>query len=219
MNLIPFEYEAKQVRVVQDEHGEPWWIAKDVCDVLELTDVGKSVEKLDDDEKLIRKIFVSGQNREMWTINEPGLYSLILRSNKPEAKNFKRWITHKVLPSIRKSGKYEIESTSELDLIIQSAQELKKIKSKQTEHDQRIKQLEAKTHKNSGDTGYWTIAGWCKRKRLNLPIRDAKRYGREATRMSKEKGVPIGTVPDERFGNVNSYPENLLEKIFTMPSP
>ena len=218
MDLMPFEYDSKPVRIVQDEHGEPWWIAKDVCDVLELTDVGKSVERLDDDEKLTRKIFVSGRNREMWTINEPGLYSLILRSTKPEAKKFKRWITHEVLPSIRQSGKYEIEGLSEIDLIIKSAKALKQIESKQVEQDQRLNQLEAKSHKNSGDTGYWTIAAWCKRNRLNMSLREAMRYGREATKISKECGVPIGSVPDERFGIVNSYHENLLEEVFTMPS-
>lgn len=60
--------------------GEPWFAAKDVCDILQLTDVSKTMERLDDDEKLIRVLFVSGQNREMWFVNESGLYNLIFRS-------------------------------------------------------------------------------------------------------------------------------------------
>lgn len=86
--------------------NEPYFIAKDVCNVLQLTDVSKSVERLDEDEKLIRKVFVSGQNREVIMVNESGLYNLIFRSNKSEAKAFRKWVTSEVLPSIRKTGTY-----------------------------------------------------------------------------------------------------------------
>jgi prophage antirepressor-like protein len=107
MNIIPFNYGDSAIRVLKDEKtSEPLWVAKDVCDVLELKDVNRSCSKLDDDEKLMLKVCVSGQNREMICINESGLYSLIFRSNKQEAKPFKRWVTHEVLPSIRKNGNY-----------------------------------------------------------------------------------------------------------------
>ena len=88
--------------------GNPWLVAKDLCDYLELSDVSKSLERLDDDEKLTRKVFVSGQDRTMWLVNESGTYALILRSNKPKAREFRKWITNEVLPSIRKTGRYEI---------------------------------------------------------------------------------------------------------------
>lgn len=109
-----FSYNEKQIRVIIDEDGNPWWIAKDVCEILEYSkDISSVVSKLDEDEKMIRKISVWGKisngnekTRDMWTINEFGLYSLMLSSNKPEAKSFKRWITHDVLPEIRKTGGY-----------------------------------------------------------------------------------------------------------------
>lgn len=114
--IIPFGYGDSLVRVVQSENGEPMWVAKDVCDILDLKDVNRSLSKLDDDEKLMLKIFVSGQNRDMSVINESGLYTLILRSNKPEAKPFKKWVTHEVLPSIRKTGGYNMGgSASSID--------------------------------------------------------------------------------------------------------
>lgn len=117
--IIPFDYDDKQIRVLTDEvSGEPLWVAKDVCDVLDLKDVNRSVSKLDDDEKLILKILASGQTRNMVCINESGLYSLILRSNKPEAKTFKRWITHEVLPSIRKTGSYSVSGGSEFTAVL-----------------------------------------------------------------------------------------------------
>lgn len=110
-----FNYESKEIRTIIVEDN-PWWIAKDVCEVLGLTEVSKFMERLDKDEKLTRKIFVSGQERAMWVINESGLYSLIFRSNKPEAKNFKKWITSEVLPQIRKTGSYSVPQTTEQQL-------------------------------------------------------------------------------------------------------
>lgn len=86
--------------------GEPWFIAKDVCTALVLSDVSMTVKRLDDDEKLIQTVLVSGQGREMWFVNESGLYNLIFQSRKPEARSFRRWVTHEVLPQIRKTGGY-----------------------------------------------------------------------------------------------------------------
>ena len=106
MNELAYSFNDKYCPVLIDEQSNPWWIARQVCDILGLKDVSMSLQRLDDDEKLIQKILVSGQNRDVWLINEPGLYSLVLTSNKPEAKTFKRWITHEVLPSIRKTGSY-----------------------------------------------------------------------------------------------------------------
>jgi len=103
-----FDYEQKEVRTIEI-NSEPYFIAKDVCDILELKNVSMAIEKLDEDEKLTSKLLMSGQEREMWLINQSGLYALILRSNKPEAKKFRKWITSEVIPAIMKTGKYEKE--------------------------------------------------------------------------------------------------------------
>lgn len=103
--LSVFNFDSYTVRTLTRD-GEPWFVAADVCDALGLGDTSKACSRLDDDEKLIRTMFVSGQNREVLTINESGLYSLILTSRKPEAKRFKKWVTSEVLPSIRKTGQY-----------------------------------------------------------------------------------------------------------------
>lgn len=94
-----------QVRVV-DVNGEPWFVARDVCECLELTNTSQTLSYLDDDEKGITTNDTPGGQQEMSIVSEAGLYSLILRSRKPEAKAFKRWITHEVLPAIRKTGGY-----------------------------------------------------------------------------------------------------------------
>lgn len=100
-----FSATSQEVRSLLIEN-EPWMVAKDVCDILELPNVSMALSKLDSDEKLTSKILMSGQNRKMWLVNESGLYALILRSNKPEAKIFRKWVTSEVLPAIRKQGYY-----------------------------------------------------------------------------------------------------------------
>ena len=75
MQIIPFEYESKQIRVIQDENGEPWWVAKDVCQALELRDTGRAIQSLDKDEsKTFRVTDKLGREQESYIINEPGLY-------------------------------------------------------------------------------------------------------------------------------------------------
>jgi prophage antirepressor-like protein len=101
-----FTYSNHEVRTVMID-GEPWVVAKDVCDVLEIQDVSNAVKSLDDDEVNTHSMRVDG-GRPMLVVSESGVYSLVLRSRKPEAKAFKRFITHEVLPSLRKTGQYAI---------------------------------------------------------------------------------------------------------------
>ncbi|MBX6360063.1 MAG: hypothetical protein IRZ03_08290 [Acidobacterium ailaaui] len=95
------------VRVIIRD-GDPWFVAKDVCDVLGLGNVSMALSYLDDDEKAQVNVNISSDDvkrgRDPYVINEPGLYSLILRSRKERAREFKRWVTHEVLPTIRRTG-------------------------------------------------------------------------------------------------------------------
>jgi prophage antirepressor-like protein len=104
--LMPFQYHNQEVRVIKIE-GIPWFVAKDVCDILEHSNPSKALLMLDDDEKGITKCYTPGGEQDMAVINESGLYMLILRSNKPEAKLFRKWVTSEVLPQIRQTGRYE----------------------------------------------------------------------------------------------------------------
>lgn len=144
--LSIFNYGQNEVRTVQ-VNGEPWFVAKDVCAVLELKDHRTSINLLDEDERhTVPVTDALGRNQDTYIVNEPGLYSLILRSRKPEAKTFKRWITHEVLPTIRKTnGVYLSQQKAEEilhdpDLIIGLAQQVKELRAK-AEHQQR--QIEA----------------------------------------------------------------------------
>ncbi|MBC9786784.1 Bro-N domain-containing protein, partial [Heliobacterium chlorum] len=106
-----FNYQGNQVRTVIIDN-EPWFIAKDVCDVLEHSNSRKALERLDADEKGVTKLYTPGGLQELSIISESGLTELIWTSRLPEAKDFKRWVKKEVLPSIRKTGKYEIESST-----------------------------------------------------------------------------------------------------------
>ena len=97
-----------QVRTVQRD-GQPWFVAADVCQALELDKT--ATRRLDDDEKGLHSTQTPGGKQNLLIVNEPGLYSLVLGSRKPEAKSFKRWITHEVIPAIRKTGAYAIPGT------------------------------------------------------------------------------------------------------------
>lgn len=109
-NLMNFENpEFGAVRSILID-GDPWFVAADVCKALELEKTNRALSRLDDDEKGAHSVSTPGGRQRMSIISESGLYSLILGSRKPEARAFKRWITHEVIPSIRKHGAYMTDS-------------------------------------------------------------------------------------------------------------
>lgn len=147
-----FDFKGAALRTLTDEAGEPWFVAKDVCDILELTNPAVALQSLDDDEKtnLSNSYVWSEPGRRPLIISEPGLYRLVIRSRKPEAKEFQRWVTHEVLPSIRKTGGYipTSESDSDEDIMARAvlvAQKTIKQKNQQIASQQsRIDELQPK---------------------------------------------------------------------------
>ena len=127
--LSIFNYGVHEVRTVQVD-GEPWFVSSDVCSILDIANTTRATDGLDNDEKGLHIMKTPGGNQQVSIVNEPGLYSLILRSRKPEAKAFKRWITHEVLPTIRKTGGayLSLQKAEEIlynpDLIIGLAQQV-----------------------------------------------------------------------------------------------
>lgn len=138
-----FDFKGAALRTLTDENGEPWFVAKDVCDILGI-DTNHLREALDDDE------ITNLRNSEVWNqpgrapliISEPGLYRLVMRSRKPEAKEFQRWVTHEVLPSIRKHGAYMTQQT--LDKALTSPDFLIQLATKLKEEQEKVKELEPK---------------------------------------------------------------------------
>lgn len=116
MNAItPFDFEGRAVRVVEDAAGLPWFVALDVCECLCISKPRDAVARLDEDERGPVVVDTLGGAQQVSAVNEPGLYSLTLTSRKPEAKRFKRWITHDVLPALRRTGSYSLPGAESAD--------------------------------------------------------------------------------------------------------
>ena len=135
-----FEYGESKVRVVI-KNGEPWFVARDVCDILKHTNSRVAVDRLDDDEKGVSKVYTPGGLQEMTVVSESGLYTLVLTSNLPEAKRFKKWVTSEVLPQIRKTGTYISQAQSIEDLIIMQAQSMKQLKAEVAAQGEQIQTI------------------------------------------------------------------------------
>ncbi len=134
--IIPFDYQGKAIRVLSDNSGEPWWVVVDVCKVLGIGNTSAAVQRLDDDEKtqvidpnIPHHMRGTGINELVNVVNESGLYQLIFASRKQEAKTFRRWIVHEVLPQIRKTGSYATPEVERFGKGIQETPVLKLPKS------------------------------------------------------------------------------------------
>lgn len=176
-----FNFNNATMRTLTDTAGDPWFVAKDVCDILSLKNSRKATAELDPDEKNTVTISdgIPG-NPNKTIISEPGLYKLIMRTRKPEAKEFQRWVTHEVLPSIRKHGIYATETTidqilSNPDFGIRLLTNLKEERAKRIEAENQIKELEPKAKALDAFT--------------NVPD---TLLVREAAKLLSNAGAPIG---------------------------
>ena len=142
--IQPFDFKGNQFRTLTNDQGEPWFSGQDVCNILD-TGTNHLREYLDEDEITNIRTTDIGQNggKAPVFISEPGLYKLIMRSRKPEAKEFQRWVTHEVLPTIRKHGAYATEATIDRilanpDFGIKLLTDLKEERAKRTEAEKTI---------------------------------------------------------------------------------
>lgn len=112
--IQPFDFKGHKVRTLTFETGQTWWVLKDVCEVLGIRNATDVAKRLDQDE--VTRFNLGGLSGQSNIVNETGLYRIVLRSDKPEAKEFQRWVTHDVLPSIRRHGAYMSEAVVERTL-------------------------------------------------------------------------------------------------------
>ena len=144
-----WNYEGAEVRTVQID-GEPWFVLADICRELEISHVKDTATRIDEDDlgqtEVIDRM---GRSQKVWIINESGLYTVILRSDKPQAKPFRKWVTSEVLPSIRKHGSYSVQSqfadlSPQLQVLIQMETRQKQIEARQAEQATALAGLEQK---------------------------------------------------------------------------
>lgn len=142
MRIFDYHYHGNTVRTVERD-GEPWFVLKDVCAVLGIGNSRMVFDRLDDDEKGVSQIDTLGGLQNMSIINESGLYNVILRSDKPEAKPFRKWVTSEVLPTIRKTGGYGQKTLSPVEMFSLQAQI-------NVEQERRLKAVEEKQNRFDG---------------------------------------------------------------------
>jgi len=204
-----FSYQGTNVRTVQ-RNGEIWWVLKDVCKVLALRNPTVVAGRLDDDE--VTKFDLGGLSGESNIVNESGLYSVILRSDKAEARKFKRWVTHEVLPSIRKHGAYMTPSKIEEfiadpDLLMGLCIALK---NERIAHDETAAQLEDKTIQLSESKEWFTVKRVAS---LNRVIWTEISW-RVLKQTSDLMDYEIKKVFDVNYSTVNAYHINMWRQVY-----
>ncbi|GAA1992561.1 phage antirepressor Ant [Isoptericola halotolerans] len=139
--LQPFDFDGTAVRVITDEHGEPWFVLTDLCKILGLTRRAAAVaERLADDEKGVRLADTPGGPQNLTMVTEAGMWTVILRSDSPAAEPVRRWVTHEVLPTIRRTGQYGAAPALTEDQIVAQALQITTAK---------VRQLEAKVEQDA----------------------------------------------------------------------
>jgi len=216
-NVVPFTFEptGTSVRAMEID-GEPWFVAKDVATALGYDQTSNAL-------KLCRrsvgasKLDESCKNSKLPPatkfIPESDLYRLIMRSNLPSAERFQDWVVEEVLPQIRKTGAYSQTMTT-ADRLIEMAYAYK-------EHETRIMQLEKEQDATKqkiddllGGEDYSTVRGYAKVHGLPGDRVTLNAVGRKAAKHCKERGIRIGRVHDEVWGEVNSYPRSVLKTAY-----
>lgn len=168
------------VRVIERE-GEPWFVAADVCKALEISNSRDALSRIDEDEKGVASTDTLGGKQDMTIVNESGLYSLVLGSRKPEAKQFKRWVTHDVIPSIRKHGAYMTPDT--LENMISSPEFGIRLLTALKDEREKSARLAAQIESDRPKIDYYNTILQCKDA---IPISViAKDYGMSAAQMNK----------------------------------
>ena len=222
-----FRNESYDVRFVGTPE-KPEWIAQDVCSVLGLSNVSQALKNLKDSYKGVCISDTPSGKQQMLTVNESGLYKLIMKSRKTCADFFQDWLYEEVLPAIRKTGQYAISHKTPAEilheqtgLLVEHERQLKAVveqqKAQETKNDSYEERLEAHdaelTRFNNTHGRYYSICGYAAMLRIPLPLTTAAKMGKSATAMCHSLGLPLGEVPDPRFGRVNTYPASVLQTL------
>ena len=241
-NLTTFNFNDNQVRTILIG-GEPWFVASDITSILELTNTTMAVQSLDDDEYRVigrgemASLTLSstegqkGGAQSMTLVNESGLYSLVMRSRKPEAKAFRKWVTSEVLPSIRKTGSYDINSRplTQAEIILASAQQLVAHERTIREHDSRIEVLESENKEKDriiasmkeelkefrDEEEYYTAKAAMKMYGyIQISEQEASAVGRKLSSLSREMDYDKKRRNHAVYGNVGLYHIDVIAHYF-----
>lgn len=150
-------------------------------------------------------------DRGIYLINESGMYSMVLNSRREDSKQFKKWVTSEVLPSIRRTGQYQVtQFGSPEDLMVGQAKLMLQVCESLSVITKRVTSLEDRVNEALPKNGYLTIKGFCSKYKIQLTIKDRQAFGLEAANLCKKRNLFIDRVPDHNYGTVGAYPEEIL---------
>lgn len=209
----------KNFRIYGDFEN-PLFLARDVAEWIDYAktgngsyDVNKMLKTVDENEKLIRKFFVSGQNREMWFVTEDGLYEVLMQSTKPIAKEWKKKVKE-ILKEIRKTGAYTRPLTPAEQLLAQ-AQLMVDMENRLNTIEKNTARLENNLRRTI-TSDYFTVIGYANFRGINANAYNSSVIGRKASKICKDCGLAIGKVIDSKYGTINTYPLDVLDEIFAL---
>lgn len=232
-NAMTFLFDGEDIRVVVGDQGEPWFVAKDVSQPLGYRMASDMTRNLDEDEKGTHLVRTLGGNQQMVVINESGLYSAILRSERPEAKRMKKWVTSEVLPSIRKTGSYSLQPKpmSQIEVLLASVQMLADVEKRTTQlqnsiakHETKFKSIESDVEELK-DTNLLKVCPSNAEPITEIRSRINKQYGLSANVVNKVMsdtphaprayGYVINQHPDANGSTFSVYLKRDVSDVFS----
>lgn len=205
-SMVPFSFEANEVRVVEQD-GEALFVAADVAKALGYAKPENAIAR-----HCKRATTTPKQGGGFYSvIREPDVYRLIVKSKMPSAERFEAWVFEEVLPAIRKTGEYSLKAkpTTALDVVEGMVAALK-------EQDQRVSQLEGKVDAIMRGEAFFTVVGYANKIGKRMDQSKTAKIGKMATRMCDREGIDTGRAPHPLYGEVNTYPEEVLALAFDL---
>lgn len=227
--IVPYNHDSRQPQSFEwngflftadlDENGDPRFIASDVCKILELSNVSQALARLDDDEKGITIVYTPGGTQDVLTVNQSGLFHLTFTSRKKEAKEFRKYVTSVVLPSILKNGGYIARSMAPDEILVMLAQQNVDMRKRQEATERETAELREQTaqnaiaiediHEELLDRDYYTVLQWCQRQHIvNTPAL-RQMWGKAAKAASVARNIEIKDT-NEGLYNVGRYHKSVL---------
>ena len=229
-DLVVLNFEDQPVRTRIGEDGQPLWVAVDVCRAIGIKCPERAYNRLDPDEQVMLSTHdLNGKQQEHLAVTESGLYNLILGSKQPRARAFKKWVTAEVLPSIRRTGKYEVPGKDHIIAMLESALETRKaqleLEKRQAVLETAVQTVEglaidARTtalaaHETvTGAGNYVALVGFCREHGLKLTEQELAAQGRRLSAYCRSNGHPVKKIPNQKFGSQNAYEREVLEKVW-----
>lgn len=242
-NIVPFQFGPQEVSVHLDESGNPWWVLTECTQAIGLTNPSEVVKRLDaEDLRKIEVLDARGVAHETWMINESGLYTLLLRSHKPAARPFRRWVTSEVLPSLRTVGSYHVKAAKiqvrnpANQLLIDTVIRLDEVEQRAVAAEERSRRAEAQAQEAQAQAeraleakDFYTVAEYVTFNKLEhqLYASDYRSVSEHLQAYCLEKRIPFRRIPvggkpwETEYGyHVSVYTEALpgwLTRRFAQP--